>query len=319
MPQTVAMGSQGPTVRTLQERLNKALPLTPLVVVDGIFGPLTLKRVRAFQTQHGLSVDGIVGPVTWAAIDKACDGSVTPIPPNAYGWERCGCAAIWQRGVSPFFRKAGYSLAQDRYASGFAPMNRRSSFAATADSDAGGAIPLGVDVTKVPDSVIAILDPYYGRSIDYSNVRMTNQTGIGDRAFVLTVYKSPLPRWTAISFVNIGTNYKEHTLIHEFGHVWQAQHHSDPTAYMVNALASQGLEAANNALDQTDQWSAYAYRKGKEFGDYGAEQLAQMIANNETAIVNHVNSVGTWTVDTSLLSDPTRPFVENKSYSGVKI
>lgn len=258
MPQTVAMGSQGPTVRTLQERLNKALPLTPLLVVDGIFGPMTLNRVRAFQAKYGLAVDGIVGPVTWAAIDKACDGSVTPIPPYVSGWERCGCAALWQRGVSPFFRNAGYALGQDRYASGFVPASHRSGFVATPVSDANGAVPLGVEVTKVSESIIALLEPYYGRSIDYANVRMTNQTGIGDRAFVLTVYKLPFPRWTAISFVNIGSEYTKHTLVHEFGHVWEAQHHSDPTAYMVNAVASQALESANNALDQTDKWSAYA-------------------------------------------------------------
>lgn len=32
---------------------------------DGIFGPLTDKGTRGFQREHGLVVDGIVGPKTW--------------------------------------------------------------------------------------------------------------------------------------------------------------------------------------------------------------------------------------------------------------
>lgn len=37
---------------------------------DGIFGPNTEARVRAFQRGRALVPDGIVGPRTWAEIDK---------------------------------------------------------------------------------------------------------------------------------------------------------------------------------------------------------------------------------------------------------
>jgi len=37
------------------------------ISVDGVFGPQTEQVCRQFQTEKHLAVDGIVGPVTWAA------------------------------------------------------------------------------------------------------------------------------------------------------------------------------------------------------------------------------------------------------------
>ena len=63
---TVRSGSRGADVTYLQQRLT-ALGYKP-GTADGIFGSKTLAAVRAFQADHKLAVDGIVGPKTWAAL-----------------------------------------------------------------------------------------------------------------------------------------------------------------------------------------------------------------------------------------------------------
>jgi len=64
---TLVEGDTGPAVKTLQTRLNVwGANLT----VDGDFGALTLAAVKAFQTEQKLTVDGIVGPQTWAALNQ---------------------------------------------------------------------------------------------------------------------------------------------------------------------------------------------------------------------------------------------------------
>ncbi|NES27552.1 L,D-transpeptidase family protein [Micromonospora terminaliae] len=61
-------GSRGTAVTTLQQRLT-ALRYD-VGGVDGIFGPSTHHAVVAFQKVNGLVRDGIVGPRTWAALDR---------------------------------------------------------------------------------------------------------------------------------------------------------------------------------------------------------------------------------------------------------
>lgn len=65
-------GSRGSAVVTLQKKLRR---LGYSVSTDGIFGPNVLRNVKAFQKKAGLAVDGIVGPNTWAALDRAASGS----------------------------------------------------------------------------------------------------------------------------------------------------------------------------------------------------------------------------------------------------
>lgn len=57
---TLKKGDKGNDVKELQ----KLLHISP----DGIFGNVTEIYVKAFQKEHGLEDDGIVGPLTWAAL-----------------------------------------------------------------------------------------------------------------------------------------------------------------------------------------------------------------------------------------------------------
>ncbi len=62
---TMGVGDTGEDVRRIQGRLRD---LGWTIKVDGVFGPRTLRVVRAFQQQHRLTADGIVGPATWSAL-----------------------------------------------------------------------------------------------------------------------------------------------------------------------------------------------------------------------------------------------------------
>lgn len=60
-------GAKGTRVKQLQERLQQ-LGFKP-GIADGDFGPATKAAVMAFQRSKGLITDGIVGQITWAALN----------------------------------------------------------------------------------------------------------------------------------------------------------------------------------------------------------------------------------------------------------
>jgi murein L,D-transpeptidase YcbB/YkuD len=66
---TLRKGSKGPYVKELQTILNYSSCGAHLLV-DGIFGNNTLNAVIQFQGMRGLKKDGIVGPKTWAELQK---------------------------------------------------------------------------------------------------------------------------------------------------------------------------------------------------------------------------------------------------------
>ncbi|MCL2204018.1 MAG: peptidoglycan-binding protein [Defluviitaleaceae bacterium] len=72
---SIRIGDRGESVRQIQRCLNRVFANRPVIqslAEDGIFGPRTLDAVTVFQCLFRLSSDGIVGPLTWAALTREC-------------------------------------------------------------------------------------------------------------------------------------------------------------------------------------------------------------------------------------------------------
>jgi N-acetylmuramoyl-L-alanine amidase len=64
-------GSEGDAVKALQTKLKAVLKLGDDFAIDGFYGDQTVTAVKSFQQQYHLAFDGIAGPQTLAALDKA--------------------------------------------------------------------------------------------------------------------------------------------------------------------------------------------------------------------------------------------------------
>ncbi len=77
MPETIRptlrKGDRGEYVTLLQTMLINRGYSCGSSGVDGIFGNATLTAVKSFQAQNDLFADGVVGPLTWDALDKVPD------------------------------------------------------------------------------------------------------------------------------------------------------------------------------------------------------------------------------------------------------
>lgn len=77
---TIRRGSVGPYVVECQTDLITLGYDLGKYGADGKFGAKTEEAVKAFQRDHSLTPDGIVGPATWDALDKAVGPSPEPTP-----------------------------------------------------------------------------------------------------------------------------------------------------------------------------------------------------------------------------------------------
>lgn len=67
-PTVLKIGASGAMVEALQRALNRQLTPSPVLSVDGDFGPATEKALRDFQLSKNLQATGEVGPETWQAL-----------------------------------------------------------------------------------------------------------------------------------------------------------------------------------------------------------------------------------------------------------
>ena len=75
---TIRRGSKGDEVTELQTMLWRLGYNLGSYGIDGDFGRITQEAVKAFQKSVGLTQDGVCGPLTWDALDKAVAGHIEP-------------------------------------------------------------------------------------------------------------------------------------------------------------------------------------------------------------------------------------------------
>ncbi|MCA9126618.1 MAG: peptidoglycan-binding protein [Planctomycetales bacterium] len=296
MPKLLSMGSTGPEVSKLQSRLNSNLPFAlPPLDTDGIFGPKTLARVKEFQLAAGLSVDGIVGPKTWQALDAGVTNEI----PNRSGCN-CGQFDPANRGIGELVKTLYQQLLNIGASIGLGAFGASGTGQASAGS---GPIRMLTETQKTT------LLPFFGNSIDYSTVFISDKTGAQGRPFTVAFPDNN----QTVQIINAGSfTPKDRTLIHEMMHVWQSQHHADKYAFMSAAVKCQAAAAAANAkeaLIDTDvllhhEWpvqypfSAYAYSTGSDLDAYGAEQAANAVEHGNSTVCMTVKAAAMNSVST---------------------
>ena len=77
MPATISLGSTGDDVKRLQRALARQLLWNPFGPITGVFDASLETSVKDFQQSNGLTVDGVVGPETWAKLPAYREASPT--------------------------------------------------------------------------------------------------------------------------------------------------------------------------------------------------------------------------------------------------
>jgi peptidoglycan hydrolase-like protein with peptidoglycan-binding domain len=110
IPGTISAGATGPAVEWAQYLLvRRTLSYTQ---IDGVFGAVTTEAVEEFQRDAVLTVDGIVGPVTWAALGG--DGTRPPrLAPGSLGPVVGKLQAVLNKGRGAFAPASDPVLAVD--------------------------------------------------------------------------------------------------------------------------------------------------------------------------------------------------------------
>lgn len=101
-------GSSGAHVTDLQNRLKELGYFT--ATSTGFFGTVTRAAVIAFQRDQGLAADGIVGPLTWAALDAATGTSPGETPPAQRPMLRFGSRGDFVTLLQDSLSRLGYNV-----------------------------------------------------------------------------------------------------------------------------------------------------------------------------------------------------------------
>ncbi len=295
MPTMLTYGAVGQAVQRLQSALNRHNPSQlARLGVDGHYGPLTLARVKEFQGQKQLAVDGIVGPNTWGRL------LARPADIPARSGVNCGT-----------HDQANLAMAH-QIAAEFAQVGGSSALVGSSDPQARFSQATAGESSGpfrfLTDKQRATAKTVYGNSLDFSRIFLSNKTGAGGRPFTVA-----FPEETQnVTIMNCGTFSPSKTLlIHELCHCWQSQHHGDEFKFMKNSVACQADAVAANTVEVAFDkdvllhhehpiqfpFSAYAYHPGSNLSAYAAEQMANAVEHGDPKLVTHVKSVAMNAVD----------------------
>jgi len=317
IPKMLSFGAVGQEVKDMQAALNQHTPTAlALLVEDGIFGSGSLARVREFQGNNNLAVDGIVGPNTW---DKLLTTGPSEIA------ERVGIDC----GTHEFGNRAmGESLARQFFSSANVPGTTLSSSSFVQQSAATSQSSTN-PLRLLSDAQRNTAKLVYGNSLDFSRIFISNKTGLGGRPFTIAF---PDQNQT-VQIINCGTFApSRNLLIHELCHVWQSQHHSDQFKFMRNAVTCQAKALADNAIERFVDpdikkhkdhpvqfpFSAYAYKTGLAFNKLAAEQMANAVEHGEAGVVAHVRSKVINVIDSDNVTALNLNVVGDRRQAGIK-
>jgi Putative peptidoglycan binding domain len=305
---TLSIGSTGPDVKDLQDRLNALPSSLAMLKLDGIFGPQTQARAREFQGQRKLKQDGIVGPLTWAALDQP------PAPqPAEPAWTRtCGNGDGEARTLAPSSLKM---TSAPRPAPTIPPQNGLKLMSFPSIKRLAGDVGLSLPSLSIPgltrladtNLVTSKVQAYFGYSVDFSRVYVTNRRAAGIFACTISVnvngrhlgLGAPGPKDKTVQIMNLGPHPTELSVIHQMTHVWQCQHCVIPALVAENCATSRYQAWLRNRDEgQSDpslaRFRDYPYNypyspfahiiDGKALA-MGAEQMAQAVQDGEDEAV----------------------------------
>ena len=185
-------GSRGSEVRTIQEKLKRWGYYTG--GVDGIYGSLTVSAVKKFQQKNGLTVDGIAGTKTLAAMGITSSSSSSGSSTNNSSNVNLLARAIYgeARGEPYTGQVAVGAVIMNRVKSSKFPntiagvIYQSGAFDAVAD----GQINLNPDSTskKAAQDALNGWDPSYG-AIYYFNPSTATNKWIWSRPMTVTIGK----------------------------------------------------------------------------------------------------------------------------------
>jgi len=285
----------------------------PRLAADGIFGHLTLNRVKEFQKQNHLKVDGIVGPHTWGVLLATKPGAVP-----AHLKRICSTGDPGNKGPAMLTQMEYFALPSP------GEFDSTDSSLAFGTESAAGSSP----IRMLSPAQVVIAKSVYGESLDVSRIYISNKSGLGGLAFTVAFPDSN----EVVQIMNCGTfTPSTHLLIHELAHVWQSQHHSDPYRFMVNAVDCQVGAAVSNGNAAIDDpgvilhhefprnfpFSAYAYMPGFGIDMYGAEQMARAVEKGDKIVRAQMRSKVRNSVDSRNITALSRPSFADRRMTGV--